>query len=324
MTTRTSSNGVINADLLNDKAMATNEAQRVHYATGILLSEEDFRAEQQYHRGRLARSLQYLHGTGTVAGLRVAYLPRVEPAGDDPGRDEQIWVDAGLAIDDRGRLIELRSARCIRLERWYLDMSNRKPDQLAAARQTVTIQADRKNPDESPALPETITISGVVVDLFVRFYICEVGRTPAFANGPFDALDAVQPARLGDSVEILLVPRTDADPKFPQDPYGDLNDGLEAIADPAEREQTRRLRLRQIIFGAWDEPNDPRTRTRPVEIPELVDNSSVLLARIVIPADAPVDSNTAPARDFGAAVEVDNASRLFAYTPRALAAWLST
>ncbi|MBI1296772.1 hypothetical protein GC175_17595 [bacterium] len=314
----------INTDLLNDSAFVTNVAQRVHYATGILLSEEDFRAEQQYHRGRLARSLQYLHGTGTVAGLRVSYVPRVEPAGDDPGQDEQIWVDAGLAIDYRGRLIELRNARCLRLERWYAELSSRKPDQLAAARQTVTIQADRFNADESPALPETVTVTGVVVDLFVRFLVCEVGRTPAFANGPFDALDAVQPSRLGDEVEVIFVPRTDADPRYPADPYADLNDGLDAIADPAEREATRRLRLRQIVFGAWDEPADPRARRRPVEIPAALDDSCVFLARVVIPADAPADANTAPARDLGAAVEIDNASRLFAYTTRALAAWIGS
>lgn len=324
MVTPRLSSSILNADLLSDAALVSNSAERVHYATGILLSEEDFRAEQQYHRGRLARSLQYLHGTGTIAGLRVRYLPRVEAAGDTPGRDEQIWVDAGLAIDYRGRLIELRTARCLRLERWYLELSTRKPDQLAAARQTVTIQADRQNPDESPALPETITVTGVVVDIFVRFYVCEVGRTPAFASGPFDALDAVQPARLGDAVEVMLVPRTDADPRFPQNPYATLDEGLDAITDAAEREATRRHRLHQLLFNAWEEPDDPRSRRRPVEIPEAIDESSVFLARLVIPAAAPADSNTAPARNLGERVEVDNASRLFAYTPRALATWLGS
>ncbi|MEZ4834411.1 MAG: hypothetical protein R2873_20885 [Caldilineaceae bacterium] len=58
----------------------------------------------------------------------------------------------------------------------------------------------------------------------------------------------MQPSRLGDEVEVIFVPRTDADPRYPVDPYADLNDGLDAIADPAEREATRWLRLRQIVW----------------------------------------------------------------------------
>jgi hypothetical protein len=320
MASKGSTATVIKADLLKDVALVANEAQRVHYATGILLSDEDFRAEQVYHRGRLARSLQYLHGVGTVAGLRVSYLPRVEPGVDEPGRDEQILVDAGLAVDYRGRLIELRTARCIRLERWYAELAEREPDRLAAARQEVSIQADRSNPDGTPARPQTVTLTGVVVDVFLRFLVCEVGRTPAFASGPFDAIDAVQPSRLGDSTEVLFTPRIDANPGYPRDPYAGLNDGVDGIPDPSERESERRHRLRQVLFGAWSEPADPAARPRPTEIPEPLDDSSVFVARVVIPADAPPDSNTAPARDLAAAVEVDNASRLFAYTSRALVA----
>ena len=46
---------------------------RVFYAEGVLLSAADFEAEQAYHRGRLARALAALHGSGTVAGLRVIW-----------------------------------------------------------------------------------------------------------------------------------------------------------------------------------------------------------------------------------------------------------
>ena len=44
---------------------------RVSYDEGVLLDALDFRAEQSYHRGRLARVLAYLFGTGTAAGLEV-------------------------------------------------------------------------------------------------------------------------------------------------------------------------------------------------------------------------------------------------------------
>jgi hypothetical protein len=44
---------------------------RVFYSLGRLLGVEDFQAEQDYHRGRLARALLQLCGTGTLAGLNV-------------------------------------------------------------------------------------------------------------------------------------------------------------------------------------------------------------------------------------------------------------
>ena len=62
---------------------------RVNYANGVLLDENDFKAEQAYVRGRLGRALSYLHGFGTVAGLNVVTLP-AEP--------QVIRVMPGLAL----------------------------------------------------------------------------------------------------------------------------------------------------------------------------------------------------------------------------------
>ena len=45
--------------------------KRVYYSTGRMLGVEDFQADQDYHRGRLARVLSQLYGTGTVSGLLV-------------------------------------------------------------------------------------------------------------------------------------------------------------------------------------------------------------------------------------------------------------
>jgi hypothetical protein len=73
--------------------------ERVNYATGVLLDAADFRDEQTYHRGRLARALRYLVGFGTIAGLRV-----VPPAATDA--ELELRVEPGLAIDRYGRLIE--------------------------------------------------------------------------------------------------------------------------------------------------------------------------------------------------------------------------
>jgi hypothetical protein len=49
---------------------------RVSYSLGRMLGVEDFQADQDYHRGSLARALLQLCGTGTVSGLNVL-VPQV-------------------------------------------------------------------------------------------------------------------------------------------------------------------------------------------------------------------------------------------------------
>jgi hypothetical protein len=44
---------------------------RVFYSLGRMLGAEDFQADQDYHRGRLARAILQVCGTGTVSGLKV-------------------------------------------------------------------------------------------------------------------------------------------------------------------------------------------------------------------------------------------------------------
>ena len=66
---------------------------RVHYATGVLLGAEDFRAEQDYHRARLARALAYAMGQGTLAGLEVIHEPEQAGDGDHPARSERLLVE---------------------------------------------------------------------------------------------------------------------------------------------------------------------------------------------------------------------------------------
>lgn len=45
---------------------------RVYYSLGRMLGVDDFQADQDYHRGSLARALLQLCGTGTVSGLNVS------------------------------------------------------------------------------------------------------------------------------------------------------------------------------------------------------------------------------------------------------------
>lgn len=49
---------------------------RVYYSLGRMLGVEDFQADQDYHRGCLARALLQLCGTGTVAGFNVS-IPQI-------------------------------------------------------------------------------------------------------------------------------------------------------------------------------------------------------------------------------------------------------
>ena len=86
-------------------------AERVNYATGVLLSADDFRDEQTYHRSRLASALRYLVGHGTLAGLAV----RAPEAEDN---DLHLRVEPGIALDRHGRMIEVVEPWCIRLAHW--------------------------------------------------------------------------------------------------------------------------------------------------------------------------------------------------------------
>ena len=96
---------------------------RVNYATGVLLDAADFRAEQDYHRSRLARALAYAMGHGTLAGLEVVHEPEQPADSTNPARSERLLVAPGLAIDRLGRLIEIVKPRCLRLGEWYAAQS---------------------------------------------------------------------------------------------------------------------------------------------------------------------------------------------------------
>ena len=259
---------------------------RVHYATGLLLDAQDFQAEQTYHRGRLARALAYLHGYGTIAGLKVEWEG---PMGDD----EEIAVRPGIALDRLGRTIEVQREACIRLNRWYL---GQPVDDL--------IQGLHGAP-----------FNGVVADVFVRFVVCERGKTPAFASGPFDALDAVVPSRLRDYYELELVIRKEADPPLPQSQWP-LFAGIE---EPA----SQRTATHNAILDAWRDGPDAWTNQGLVPLPEHAvgqETTSVFLARITIPATTGAPGER-PQRTADQ-VQVDNDSRPFIYSSGVVASVL--
>jgi hypothetical protein len=176
----------------NDALNPPSPPNRVFYSTGRMLGVEDFQAEQDYHRGRLARILLQLFGTGTVSGLNVTL-------GNDPGDSSlEIQVSPGMAIDRVGRVIEVPRQVCIRVKNWYAQV-------------------------DPSILNMALHGANVVVDVFATFVPCTRGATPCFASqDDYDATDAFSPNRWLDSFSMQLLPRTDitdATQKLPKDPW---------------------------------------------------------------------------------------------------------
>lgn len=270
---------------LQDPLVDATAPDRPNYAFGVMLDARDFVDEQTYHRGRLARALQFVAGTGTLAGLEVTYVPALPPGSPDAptGRAEELQVGGGLAIDGRGRLVEVPRPACITLTRWWDAQSN---DTLVAA---------FKAPH-----------NGVVADIFLRFVACGRGRTPAFASGPADALDATVYSRVRDAYELRLVPRSEDAPPAPVDPWGDVTG-----ANAGER----LANLKGAVLRYYDKlAQRPDRLVVPASIDQNLD--WILLARVTIPATLGSGANR-PNRAT-AAPTIDNQLRSFAIVPGAL------
>jgi hypothetical protein len=90
-------------------------ANRYHF--GMLLGVADLDTEQGYHRGKAWQHQAWLHGAGTVWGLRVALRPE----------DDEVVVAPGLAIDGHGRELPVADLMCVNIARWF---DERRPDDL--------------------------------------------------------------------------------------------------------------------------------------------------------------------------------------------------
>ena len=280
---------------LNDTDLAATDAlptalrpDRLYYDTGVLLDREDFGDEQTYHRGRLARALSYLGGSGTLVGLKVSAL---RPA---PGLELQ--VGGGLAVDRHGRLIEVPRPWCLRLAPWVASKSN---DALRAA----------------------LGAEGVVADLYVRFLSRGRGATPAFAHGAYDATDALVPSRVRDAFafELCLRPEAKDAPAAPNHLPRQRFAALRALA-PADRADAARAALLDGWGPALARP-DGEALARLQEHAVGVDAAAVFLARVRLPAGAP-DADGRPVFDLDAFDDsrIDNESRAFVVPNDMLAA----
>ncbi len=283
----------------NDSLVSVEGPDRVHYETGVLLNADDFLAEQNYHRGRLARALAYTIGGGTLAGLKVLHEAEVPATATEVGRVERILIEPGLGIDRLGRLIEVAHSLCLRINHWYEQQNDNELRQSWNAADALWTGAP----------------SGVVVDVFIRFATCERGKTPAFAAGPFDSIDAVAAARLRDGYHTELLLRQEASPGEPQNPWPDLSSAAEA---------DRPGLLREAIFSSWRETTHDSNLNGLDPLPEHAagqDTTSLFLARMVIPADE-ASPGGKPTRRIAEPVEIRNDLRPFVITSNALARML--
>ena len=270
---------------LADPLEAMPPPERVNYATGVLLAAEDFRDEQTYHRARLARVLAALAGFGTLAGLRV-----FPPEASDP--ELELRVAPRIAIDRFGRLIEIAEPYCIRIARWFAGTST------AALRAAVH------------RAPRVSVPVAVVTDVFVAALSCARAKTPAFATGPFDALDAVVPARLAEAAQLELVLRAEGGP----DPIPSPRNFWPAADATPEAKLAAVLDAWEVGTAATsaDGSLDPLTEHVPGH-----NTSAVLLARVTIPVVLAADagSDVRPQLDMAQRVSVDNSFRPFIYLP---------
>jgi|SRR5579872_2827600 len=266
---------------------------RVCYSTGRMLGVEDFQAEQTYHRGRLARALTQLCGSGTVTGLLVQ-----TDANPDPAKLE-IQVTPGIAVDRVGRIIEVPLMVCILLQNW-----------LTQYVQAWQAQQKGNSAGSTPiADPNTAIHDGahLMVDVFAAFVGCTQGVTPCFATqDDYDATDAFSANRILDSFAMQLVLRTDGSPKTPLDPWAGLGSQQPAVAA-----------LKQSILAGRLGPSGTVA-----EYPPNFDNTAVFLARILVPATVGTGSNP-PAWNLSGFnnSNIDNTPRLFVIPPSIVARW---
>ncbi|HTA44797.1 MAG TPA: hypothetical protein VK789_20255 [Bryobacteraceae bacterium] len=278
---------------MNDTLNPPPAPTRVYYSTGRMLGVEDFQADQDYHRGRLARILMQMLGSGTVTGMLVQ-----TDANPDPTKLE-IQVTAGMAIDRAGRIIEVPRTVCIVLNNWLTQYVTAWQAQQSGGSVGTTAIAD----------PNTAIHDGanLMVDVFATFIPCTQGVTPCFASqDDYDATDAFQPNRLLDSFAMQLVLRTDATPKTPLDPWAGLG-----------TQQPPVTTVRQAILSGTLAPSGALA-----EYPPNFDRTAVFLARILVPATAGTGGNPPTWNLTGFSnSHIDNTTRLFLVPVPVLTRW---
>ena len=102
---------VLTAPSCDGVALPVNPFVSNRYHFGMLLGVADLDTDQGYHRGKTWLHTSWLHGYGTVWGLRVELRP---------GSNE-LAVGSGLAVDRRGRELSVTDTLCVDLGLWFAE-----------------------------------------------------------------------------------------------------------------------------------------------------------------------------------------------------------
>ncbi len=166
-----------------------NQMARNHYFTGKLLVERDFVEEQAFFLGADRRHNKYLHGWGTVCGLRVKQHPN--PA----CRDRFVIVEPGVAVDCCGREIFVQREEVVDFKALFLDHWRE-------------LHGTETAPDDQPHR----------LQICLSYAECPTEQVPAFFDDCSCDDSASQPNRILHSYNLEL--RVDAPPADPNEGAG--------------------------------------------------------------------------------------------------------
>ncbi len=169
--------------------------KRVSYQPGMLLGLEATQAEQQYHRRHLNRHNYWLHGAGTVVGLKVS-AKGVDPGDDITHARVQLYIAPGIGVDGLGRELTVAEPWCIDLGAW------------------LTTQYEDKESDRWGGLIRDGYDDGknlLWLKVTMRYQESPSGLQPVMATDVNAGTDPVKPSRLQDGVLFELVPERPAD-----------------------------------------------------------------------------------------------------------------
>lgn len=285
--------------------------KRVSYQPGMLLGLEATRAEQEYHRRHLNRHSYWLHGSGTVAGLRVS------AKGDDPGDDVtqsrvRLHITPGIGVDGLGREVTVHEPYCIDLGAW------------------LTTQFEDKDNDRWGALIRDgydASTKLLWLKVTMRYQENPSGLQPVMAVDVNAGTDPVEPSRLQDGVLFELMAERPADappgdhpfaahnalPDWDDDLAAKLNQGERDQIDAANGAQKKQLQLAARLLHALADDNNALA-TREAFTVTAAELARTLLARVAIQLTPAQELIVNPRR-----VTVDNLARPFLFNATTLA-----
>jgi hypothetical protein len=201
---------VDDSSTLQQDADLAEPLRRVTYEAGMMLGLEATRDEQAYHRRRLGRHQYWLHGHGTLAGMRVSVSPDTHSnATDDVAL--RMLVGQGFGIDGLGREVLVHETYCINLRQW-LDAQSE-----AHLREGYDDANDK-----------------LWLKVCVRQKDCPVALQPVLARKLNLGTDAVQPSRTADSIMLELIPELPSAPLPQFQPWAchpALSDAMPALSE---------------------------------------------------------------------------------------------